>query len=197
MILFTFRQLFALFGLWVSFFSVAFTLPVISVGSRDTIQLLERGHRFDNNTAILYPKSKNVPVQLWIHERGTDSEHWALVIDTIHGFDAEIQNVYEQFKHPLKPTRFAYKAKKASKLIDLRCEALFKDEAEMKQVFKELVNNVKITKLPWEIGGNCMDYSKDVLEYLVKGKHISRIPSAFTTLWKQDYVKVREKVWGR
>ncbi|KAJ3830520.1 hypothetical protein EV361DRAFT_866821 [Lentinula raphanica] len=145
---------------------------------------------------------KTVPVQLWIHAKGTDSEHWSLVIDSTRGFAAEAPDPYHQDSQPLRPLTFSYYSdqKSQAKLMDLNCQATFENDEKMDEIFKDLVNNSKIGwggKLPREIGGNCMDYVKGALEYLVKGKNIKQMPVKFTELWDREYKEVQKKVWGR
>ncbi|KAJ3714684.1 hypothetical protein C8R42DRAFT_646155 [Lentinula raphanica] len=80
--------------------------------------------------------------------------------------------------------------------MDLNCQATFENDEKMDEVFKDLVNNSKIGwggKLPREIGGNCMDYVKGALEYLVKGKNIKQMPVKFMELWDREYKEVQKK----
>lgn len=132
-------------------------------------------------------------MKLSIFHAHQSSEHWALVIDGTHGFDATALES-EHSEEPLKPAEFAFKADKEYKLMNLNCEASFQSEAEMKEVFTELVRNIRMTGKPLETGSNCMDYVKKALEYLAP-KHIPEVPPIFTQYFNTHYEAVKEKVY--
>ncbi|KAE9394844.1 hypothetical protein BT96DRAFT_1022311 [Gymnopus androsaceus JB14] len=175
-------RLFGLFCLWASFLAaVALPFPV----TFNTV-----------NTTQLERRTVTAPLDIWISHRGSNEEHWALVIDTVHGFDASIPDKFHQDNNPLQPREFEYDPSKKANLISLDCTATFKNVADKQRIFKGLVG-IKMMKLPRQIGGNCMDYIKAALTYLEGEKAIPGIPKKFTDLWASDYDKVQKKVWGR
>ncbi|KAF9028223.1 hypothetical protein BDP27DRAFT_1375791 [Rhodocollybia butyracea] len=145
-------------------------------------------------------QSIKVPVKLWIANKGTSHEHWALVIDSKHGFDAQVPPPLDPFEKPRKseplliPHKFDFRAESSTEqLEDLDCDAVFKNQQEMDKVFLELTQ-IPMKKVPTK-GGSCMDYVHMALGALQKGGHIAKIPPIFAELFNQDYKKVMEMTW--
>lgn len=150
---------------------------------------------------------EKVPVQLWVNHEGQSDEHWVLVIDKVYGFHAIAPEEKPakpgqlQFKSgldpqaKLEPQQLAYRPEKADKLMNLDCDATFKDQADMTKVFGELVTKIDMSKPADEVGGNCMDYVKMALEFLQKGDYITSVPKIFTTYYNKNYDAVRKEVY--
>ncbi|KAJ4484523.1 hypothetical protein C8R41DRAFT_868525 [Lentinula lateritia] len=205
--IFTTSRLFALFCLWTSFFAVG-ALPAHS-HERRTGSGVGTSHTSGTKAPSTDTKSgdEKVPVQLWVNHEGQSDEHWVLVIDKVYGFHAIAPEEKPakpgqlQFKSgldpqaKLKPQQLAYRPEKADKLMNLDCDATFKDQADMTKVFGELVTKIDMSKPADEVGGNCMDYVKMALEFLQKGDYITSVPKIFTTYYNKNYDAVRKEVY--
>ncbi|KAJ4477409.1 hypothetical protein J3R30DRAFT_217442 [Lentinula aciculospora] len=208
-------RLWALFYLWTSLFAVI-ALPL--QGGSNLSQLERRTNSglhstqassshviSSKNTGSTSTAPGKVPIQLWVYHQGQDDEHWVLVIDRVNGFHAinpEEKPKPGQFTFTsglesvtLIPQEFAYHPDKANKLMNLDCEAMFENYAEMKNVFKKLVNDIKMPTTADGVGGNCIDYVKMALKFLQKGEYIPSVPRIFTTLYKKNYEAVRKEVY--
>lgn len=185
-------RLFAIFCFWASLLWVIGS-PVMPT------QLEQRAGRSllsGVNMKLTYLISDlKEPVKLWIYGRGSEFEHWALIIGS-RAFHATIPDPKHEDANPLKAAMLTYEESKKAKLIDLDCTATFTDANQVTKVNKALVD-IKMMKLPRETGGNCMDYVKDALKYLVENKNIPSVPSKFTKIFNSDYDKVQKEVWSR
>ncbi|KAE9405014.1 hypothetical protein BT96DRAFT_988850 [Gymnopus androsaceus JB14] len=121
-------------------------------------------------------------------------------MDGVHGFDVGVNPKATSDTTaktlPFVAATFPYDPLKNKKLIDLGCTATFKGGyKEMSKVFGELTN-LKIEKKPYEEGGNCIDFTQDVLVHLAKDKkNIPDVPDKFKALRKERYDKVRAAVF--
>ncbi|KAF9063962.1 hypothetical protein BDP27DRAFT_1367582 [Rhodocollybia butyracea] len=149
--------------------------------------------RVNSKPAAKEEQPIKVPVQLWIAHQGEAGEHWALVIDSTNGFDVQLAG--NPAINLLKPRKFNFDTNSSQKLRNLNCQATFKTKSEMDSVFSQL-ENLSMSVLATEKGGNCMDYVRMALTKLEHGKHILEIPPAFEKLWNDNYKEVQARVWG-
>ncbi|KAF5381238.1 hypothetical protein D9757_007855 [Collybiopsis confluens] len=180
----------------------------------------------ENSTQLVYRDSSgiDVPIKLWINLNLEDDasdweQHWALVFmvptdKVFHGVHAITKETFPD-KHNKRPTKplvpeiFDFDKAKEYKLLNLDLKAHFRTEKEMRDYFTNLKTKIKITHLPYEESGDCLEYLQSVLHYTVQQKLLMMkdqneawveardVPSTFTGLYNRSHAGIKQTVWPK